>query len=134
MSPTPYYKHISTAHQAFFLCSVMLCMHCLTITNSVLAAEDSPPLQTVLPPAEQTQMVVPPENDGITLPDEMAMEKLGKEIKELKQQLLILSQENTSLKEDQRTNWFLAGGGTLVIGWLLGLISCHTKKRKPSLL
>jgi hypothetical protein len=109
-------------------------MHCLTITNSVLAGEGSPPLQTVLPSAEQTQMVAPPENDGITLSDEMAMEKLGKEIKELKQQLLILSQENTSLKEDQRTNWFLAGGGTLVIGWLLGLISCHTKKRKPSLL
>lgn len=134
MSPTPYYKHISTAHRVFFLCSVMLCMHCLTITNSVLAGEGSPPLQTVLPSAEQTQMVAPPENDGITLSDEMAMEKLGKEIKELKQQLLILSQENTSLKEDQRTNWFLAGGVTLVIGWLLGLISCHTKKRKPSLL
>jgi SH3 domain protein len=53
---------------------------------------------------------------------------------ELRNRVTALTLENKELRENERIKWFLAGGGVLVCGWLLGLITCRSRKRKPSLL
>lgn len=57
-----------------------------------------------------------------------------REIEELKNKLAAVTKENEELRQDEQIKWFLAGGGVLVVGWILGLISGKTRKRKPSLL
>ncbi|MDD3813005.1 MAG: TIGR04211 family SH3 domain-containing protein [Desulfocapsaceae bacterium] len=56
------------------------------------------------------------------------------EIRELREKLAEVTLENQALRKDERIQWFLAGGGVLVIGWLIGLITCKSGRRKPSLL
>jgi len=53
---------------------------------------------------------------------------------ELRNQLAAVTLENKELRENERIKWFLAGGGVFVCGWLIGLISCRSRKRKTSLL
>jgi SH3 domain protein len=53
---------------------------------------------------------------------------------ELRNKLAALTLENKELRENERIKWFLAGGGVLVFGWFIGLITCRSRKRKPSLL
>ena len=57
-----------------------------------------------------------------------------KENKSIKQQLTRLTRENEELKSDERVNWFLAGGGVLLLGIIIGKITNRQRKRKPSLL
>lgn len=57
-----------------------------------------------------------------------------KEIEELRTRLAAITMENKELRENERIQWFLAGGGILVVGWLIGLITCRARRRKPSLL
>ena len=67
----------------------------------------------------------------------LAKKKLTKTLQEnrsIKQQLTGLTVENEELKSDDRVNWFLAGGGVLLLGILIGKITNRPKKRKPSLL
>lgn len=54
-------------------------------------------------------------------------------ISTLQQQLRAVSDENERLKGTQNIKWFLAGGGTLVFGWIAGIMSSRSKKRKSSL-
>jgi SH3 domain protein len=53
---------------------------------------------------------------------------------ELRNRVTALTLENKELRENERIRWFLTGGGVLVCGWLIGLITCRSRKRKPSLL
>jgi SH3 domain protein len=53
---------------------------------------------------------------------------------ELRNKLAAVTLENKELRENERIKWFLAGGGVLVCGWLIGLITCRSRKRKLSLL
>ena len=57
-----------------------------------------------------------------------------KELKQLRDKLAVVTRENKALREDEQIKWFLAGGGVLVIGWIIGLITCRSRRRKPSLL
>jgi SH3 domain protein len=53
----------------------------------------------------------------------------------LEARLSELEQENRSLKKDGAMRWFLAGGGVLLVGWILGvLFSSRSSKRRSSLL
>lgn len=56
------------------------------------------------------------------------------ENKSIKQTLATLTRENEELKSDDRINWFLAGGGVLLLGIIIGKITNRSRKRKPSLL
>ncbi len=56
------------------------------------------------------------------------------ENKSIKENLTILARENETLKDDERVNWFLAGGGVLLLGIIIGKITSRSRKRKPSLL
>ncbi|MBW6520283.1 MAG: TIGR04211 family SH3 domain-containing protein [Desulfoarculaceae bacterium] len=65
---------------------------------------------------------------------EQQLKEANKELVELREKLAAVTLENKKLQEDELIKWFLAGGGVLIIGWLLGLISCKSRRRKPSLL
>jgi SH3 domain protein len=56
------------------------------------------------------------------------------ENKSFKQKLSSLTRENEELKSDDRLNWFLAGGGVLLLGIIIGKITTRSRKRKPSLM
>ncbi len=56
-----------------------------------------------------------------------------KKNKELTNQLETVMTENTTLKKTHQTKWFLAGAGTIILGWLIGLMSARSKKRRSSL-
>ncbi len=45
-----------------------------------------------------------------------------------------LKQQLNSIQASTNIKWFLAGGGVLLIGWILGLITNKRKRRRPSLL
>ena len=54
-------------------------------------------------------------------------------ITSLRQELGNISAENDHLKDNQNIKWFLAGGGTLIFGWIVGMASSRSRKRKSSL-
>jgi SH3 domain protein len=62
------------------------------------------------------------------------LEKSIKNNEILSQKLAALQLENSSLEDDNSFKWFLAGGGVLVFGMLIGSISTKSSRRKPSLL
>ncbi|MCB2185469.1 MAG: TIGR04211 family SH3 domain-containing protein [Deltaproteobacteria bacterium] len=67
--------------------------------------------------------------------------KLKKDYESLKagyqeqaQQMKMLSAENESLKFGTNLKWFLAGGGVLLVGWLMGLMLHRSRRNRHSLL
>ncbi|HIQ38143.1 MAG TPA: TIGR04211 family SH3 domain-containing protein [Desulfocapsa sulfexigens] len=62
------------------------------------------------------------------------LQKSSKNNKILSQNLAALQQENDRIKDDVAFKWFLAGGGVLVFGMLIGSIFTKSRKRRPSLL
>ena len=97
-------------------------------------------IQTSQPEAQVTQEKTEPRQSKITnsLPTEQTLNEPGteanKSTEELRNKLAALTLENKDLRENERIKWFLAGGGVFVCGWLIGLITCRSRKRKPSLL
>lgn len=51
----------------------------------------------------------------------------------LQQKIGEVAAENNRLKASRNIRWFLAGGGTLILGCIIGLVSARSKKRKSSL-
>lgn len=82
--------------------------------------------------ALQPDKNVPAENTSEQI--EIKQKDPVKEIEELRARLAAITRENKELQENERIQWFLAGGGILVVGWLIGLITCRARRRKPSLL
>jgi len=60
-------------------------------------------------------------------------DKSQETIQTLEQQLSLVSAENGKLKSSQNIKWFLAGGGTLIFGCIVGMMSAKSRKRKSSL-
>ena len=56
--------------------------------------------------------------------------QLVEENEQLKNQLQVLQVENHQLNKDNKLRWFLTGGGTIVLGILLGLFLPMLKVRK----
>ncbi len=54
-------------------------------------------------------------------------------VDELSTKLATVIQENEILKQSHQTRWFMAGAATLILGWLVGLMSARSKKRRSSL-
>jgi hypothetical protein len=55
-------------------------------------------------------------------------------MQKLQANLQNIQQQNEDLRRKTALTWFLAGGGVLLAGWIIGLITCRSKKRRPSLL
>jgi len=49
-------------------------------------------------------------------------------------ELVLLEQENDTLRKDYVFKWFLAGGGVLLLGMLIGRISGGSRRKRQSLL
>ena len=70
--------------------------------------------------------------DVIALKNKMTA--TSQEIEQVRATLNAVQQQNTELKRKTAVTWFLAGGGVLMIGWIIGLITCRSRKKRPSLL
>jgi SH3 domain protein len=62
------------------------------------------------------------------------MLQVTKENELLVQEIAALREENNKLNKDKSINWFLAGGGVLLLGMFIGRLSAASRKRKSSLL
>ncbi len=70
--------------------------------------------------------------DVILIKEEML--QVTKENELLVQEIAALREENNKLNKDKSINWFLAGGGVLLLGMFIGRMSAASRKRKSSLL
>lgn len=70
--------------------------------------------------------------DGI-LHTRNTLEETKTKMTELENKLADAQVENNALKKNQSIMWFLAGSGTLFLGWLSGRLSGSSKKRRQSL-
>ncbi len=52
----------------------------------------------------------------------------------LGQEMASLREENDKLKKDKSINWFIAGGGVLLVGMFIGRLTSKSRKRKSSLI
>ncbi|WP_457573779.1 TIGR04211 family SH3 domain-containing protein [Desulfolithobacter sp.] len=57
-----------------------------------------------------------------------------REMEEIRQRYRTVEEENRRLRKNTSIKWFLAGSGVLFIGWLIGLGSGRSRKRRSSLL
>jgi SH3 domain protein len=62
------------------------------------------------------------------------MDATEKEIEEVRSILAAVQQQNSELKRKSALAWFLAGGGVLLFGWILGMFTGRSRKRKATLL
>ena len=61
-----------------------------------------------------------------------AHEKLASELPELKAKLAEAQKVHDKLQSSANMRWFLYGAGTLVLGWILGLVMGSRRKRRSS--
>jgi len=55
-------------------------------------------------------------------------------VAELQSQTERLEKENQRLGKTDTLKWFLAGGGVFFVGWIIGMISRKSRKKRSSLL
>ncbi len=70
--------------------------------------------------------------DVVAIKNKMAATEV--EIKEVRSVLVAVQQQNTALKQKATLLWFLAGGGVLLLGWLIGLVTGGARKQRSSLM
>ena len=62
------------------------------------------------------------------------LESARARVAELESQDETLKKENQRLSKTETLKWFLAGGGVLLVGWIIGMISRKSRKKRSSLL
>jgi len=104
-------------------------------------AKETGPADEQMPDTLHPEAAILTENPIPLQPEQTApslakqqLEESGKELEELRDKLALVTLENKELQKNERIQWFLAGGGVLLIGWIIGLITCRSRRRKPSLL
>lgn len=70
--------------------------------------------------------------DVVKIKTDLEETKISNE--QLSEQLAVLQLENDNLSKDKKLYWFLAGGGVLLLGMLLGRMPGPSRKRKSSLM
>jgi SH3 domain protein len=70
--------------------------------------------------------------DVIQIKEDML--KATQENELLVQEMASLKEENNNLNKDKSINWFIAGGGVLLVGMSVGRLSSKSRKRKSSLM
>jgi SH3 domain protein len=55
-------------------------------------------------------------------------------IAQFEKQLSALEEQNRRLSKTETLKWFLAGGGVFLVGWIIGMISRRSRKKRSSLL
>ncbi len=62
------------------------------------------------------------------------LERTTKELNETKQKNALLKTQLADTENNERLKWFLAGGGVLFTGWILGVLFRKRERRRSSLL
>ncbi|NOR25488.1 MAG: TIGR04211 family SH3 domain-containing protein [Desulforhopalus sp.] len=62
------------------------------------------------------------------------MLKATQENEVLVEEMATLKEENEGLHNDKSINWFMAGGGVLLVGMFIGRLTSKSRKRKSSLM
>jgi SH3 domain protein len=62
------------------------------------------------------------------------LESARTRVEDLERQVGTLQKENDRLGKTEMLKWFLAGGGVFFLGWLIGMISKKSRKKRSSLL
>jgi len=62
-----------------------------------------------------------------------ALTQTTREMKQVKQKLAATVEENQNLKKNVMVRWFLAGGAVLLTGWIIGLFTARSRKKRASL-
>lgn len=62
------------------------------------------------------------------------LERTARELNQTKQETALLKSQLADTENNQRLKWFLAGGGVLLTGWILGVLFRKRGKRRSSLL
>lgn len=62
------------------------------------------------------------------------MQKATQENELLVEEIATLKEDNSGLSKDKSINWFIAGGGVLLVGMFLGNLTSKSRKRKSSLM
>jgi len=70
--------------------------------------------------------------DVVAIKEKMAVTE--QEIEEVRATFGAVQQQNSDLKRKASLTWFLAGGGVLLLGWIIGMFTGRSRKRRPSLL
>ena len=68
----------------------------------------------------------------IQIKDDML--KATQENELLVEEMATLKEENEGLHDDKSINWFMAGGGVLLVGMFIGRLTSKSRKRKSSLM
>ena len=62
------------------------------------------------------------------------LERTTRELNQTKQEAALLKSQLADTENNQRLKWFLAGGGVLLTGWILGVLFRKRGRRRTSLL
>lgn len=104
------------------------------VSESLARAESQ--LQSIL--SERDQILADYQNlqvdtaDVVKIKEDMLRTKEENEL--IVQEMASLKEENNKLSKDKSINWFLAGGGVLLVGMSIGRLSGKSRKRKSSLI
>lgn len=80
---------------------------------------------------EKYQLLQEDTADVIQIKDNLS--KATQENQEIRQTVTAVQQENKDLKNNSAVKWFLTGSFVLILGWLIGLLTGRSRKRKSSL-
>ena len=70
--------------------------------------------------------------DVVAIQDKRAATE--KELAEVQATLTAVQQQNDDLQRKTALAWFLAGAGVLLLGWVIGVLTGRSRKRRPTLL
>lgn len=70
--------------------------------------------------------------DVVAIKNEMTATQ--QEIDKVRTTLAAVQQQNNELKRKTAVTWFMAGGGVLLFGWIIGVFSGRSRKKRSSLL
>ncbi len=103
----------------------------LVVLNKKLQQELDGCLANLVDTRQQYQTLTEETSDVIRIKDNLAQSR--QTTTRLQQELASVSEENGQLKGRQNIKWFLAGGGTLIFGCLVGILLSKSRKKRSSL-
>ncbi len=103
----------------------------ITGQNSTLNSELAARMTELSDTQDQYRTLTEDTADVVLLKENF--DKSQETIKTLENELSMVTNENDKLRSNQTIKWFLAGGGTLIFGTIVGRTSARSRKRKSSL-
>lgn len=103
----------------------------LSNSNKLLSEKLSVAVASLESLKVEHEQLVKDTSDVIAIKNDLTTSK--ETMRKLQQDLGVISAENKRIKASQNIKWFLAGGGTLIFGCIVGMVSAKSKKKRSSL-